>query len=73
MARILKDVAAGKSVVEDKGGKLAASLASGRVKAAVVMDDKVIAIEMEWAIVRATSQLALAELLFKNMRGATEH
>jgi len=73
MARILKDVAAGKSVVEDVGGKLAASLARGTAKVAIMMDDKIIAIEMEWDAVRATGQIALAEVIFKKMRGATEH
>lgn len=39
---------------------------------AVVMDDKVLKIEMPWATIRATSEVGLSEYIVNQMRGAPE-
>lgn len=37
-------------------------------KVGIVMDDKVITIEMPWSTVRSTSEVSLAEYILKQMR-----
>lgn len=49
VARMLKATERGEKVVEDVGGKIAASLAAGTVRFAVAMDDKLLTIDMTWA------------------------
>lgn len=73
MARMLKATERGESVTEDVGGKIAASLAAGTIRFAVMMDDKLLSIDMTLATVRATSEVALADYILKLMRGSREH
>jgi hypothetical protein len=41
-------------------------------KVGVVMDDKLISIEMPWATISSTSEVGLAEYILKQMRGARD-
>lgn len=73
IAKMLKAVERGEKPVEDSGGKIAASLALGVVKCAVVQDDKIVILEMTWESVRGMSEVALSEWILKYMRGQKEN
>lgn len=42
------------------------------MKFGVVMDDKVITLEIAWDTIRATSEAGLAEYIMKQMRGTRD-
>jgi hypothetical protein len=42
------------------------------VKVCVVMDDKVLTIEMTWAQIKATSEAGISEYVLRQMRGARD-
>jgi hypothetical protein len=69
IAKVIKAVERGENPIEDVGGKIAASREKGSFKTGIVMDDKVITIEMTWAKIRETSEVALAEMVLRDMRG----
>jgi hypothetical protein len=66
IAKILK--AASRGEVVDPSGKIGASIEAGVVKFAVVMDDKVVQVEVTWDKIRETSEVALSEYILKLMR-----
>ncbi|MGR4927312.1 hypothetical protein ACIPUD_10945 [Bradyrhizobium sp. CAR08] len=72
IARILKAIERGEKVTEDVGGKLAASLTAGVAKVAIAMDDKMIIVDIAWATVKATGEMALADYVLKLMRGSRD-
>lgn len=69
MARILKAIERGERVAEDRAGKIAAALKRGVVKFGIVMDDKIITVEMPTAVIRETTESAISEYIVKHMRG----
>ena len=71
IAKIVKAIERGEPV-NDPGGKIAVSRIKGIFKTGIVMDDKVITIEMSWTMIRDTSEVAIAEFVLKQMRGARE-
>jgi hypothetical protein len=48
------------------------SLKRPTIKFAVVMDDKIVAIEMPWSMIRETGEVALAEYILRYMRDTRE-
>jgi len=72
IAKIVKAISRGENPIEDRGGKLAAARNRDSVKFVVVMDDKVITIDMPWATIRGTSEVGIAEYILKHMRGARD-
>lgn len=72
IAKIVKAISRGENPVEDRGGKLAAARDRDSVKFGVVMDDKVITIDMPWATIRETSEVGIAEYILKQMRGSRD-
>ena len=72
IAQIIKAVERGENSIEDRGGKIAAARNRDTFKVGVVMDDKVITIDMAWATIRANSEVGLAEYILKLMRGTRE-
>jgi hypothetical protein len=56
----------------DPAGKIAAARAKPALKFGVVMDDKVLTIEMPWATIRTHSEAGLAEYILKHMRGSRD-
>lgn len=72
IAKVIKAVERGENPVEDRGGKIAAARGKDSVKFAIVQDDKVITIDLPWATIRNASEVALAEMILKYMRGARE-
>lgn len=51
------------------GGKLPNFPKKDRVKFGVVMDDKVITVEMDWTTICETDQRALSEMIVREMQG----
>lgn len=72
IAKTVKAIDRGEKVEGDPLGKIEASKARGVFKFAVVMDDKIIALEMAWATIGAHSEVGLAEYILKLMRGSRE-
>jgi len=68
IAKTIKAIERGENPVEDRGGKLAAARNRDSVKFGVVMDDKVLTIDMLWATIRETSEVGIAEYILKHMR-----
>lgn len=60
----------------ERGGRFAANHPESRVneivKFAVVMDDKILKIEMTWATIRDTSEAGIAEYILRQMREARD-
>lgn len=54
---------------KDPGGKIAAARKTDSIRATVVMDDKILSIEITWETIRATTEHGLAEYVLKHMRG----
>ena len=52
--------------------KIEAARSKESFKTGIVMDDKLITIEMTWALIRATSEAGLSEYILKQMRGARD-
>lgn len=72
IAKVVKAVERGENPIEDRGGKIAAARNRDSVKFGVVMDDKVITVDIAWATIRGYSEVALAEFILKYMRGARD-
>ena len=72
IAKIVKAVERGENPMEDRGGKIAAARTRDSVKFGVVMDDKVLTIDMTWATIRETSEVGIAEYILKQMREARD-
>lgn len=72
IAKTIKAVERGENPVEDRGGKIAAARGRDVFKVGVLMDDKVIMIDLAWATISAHSEVGLAEYILKLMRGSRE-
>ena len=73
IARIVKAIERGEQPIEDRGGKIAASRETGRTKFAVVMDDKIITVEISWAKIAASSEAEISAMILREMRGEAAH
>lgn len=72
IAKTVKAIERGENPVEDRGGKLAAARNRESVTFGIVMDDKVLKIDMPWATIRDTSEVGIAEYILKHMREARD-
>lgn len=72
IAKMLKMAERGEKIDVRFAEKLDAARGKDALKFAVVMDDKIISIEMPWATIRATSEVGIAEFILKQMREARE-
>lgn len=70
IAAMLKAFERGEKINVRFAEKIVAARATAGVKFGIVMDDKVITIEMPWATIRSTGEGALAEYIIKQMREA---
>lgn len=75
IAKTIKAVERGENPIEDRGGKIAAARCKESFKVGVVMDDKIITIDMAWATIKTQSEVGLAEYILKLMRSSrdTQH
>lgn len=72
IAAALKAAERGETIASDPAGKITAARAKESISVAVVMDDKILKIEMPWAKIRESSEAALAAYIVKHMREARE-
>lgn len=72
IAKMIKAIERGENPTEDRGGKLAAARNRESVKFGVVMDDKVLTIDIPWVTIRETSEVGIAEYILKHMRESRE-
>lgn len=70
IASALKAAERGGAIALDTGNRIAAARARASITFAVVMDDKVLKIEMPWATIRETSEAGIAEYILNQMREA---
>lgn len=70
IAAMLKAVDRGEKVDVRFAEKIEAARGKESIKFGVVMDDKIVTIDMPWTTLRATSEVGLAEYILKQMRGA---
>jgi len=72
IAAILKAAERGDKIDARFAEKIAAARAKEAFKAAIVMDDKIITIELPWSIIRSTHEAGLAEYILGQMRELRE-
>jgi hypothetical protein len=68
IAARLKRIADGHNDTPDPLGKLDAARTRDSITFGVVMDDKLLQIEMQWAVIRETSAAGIAEFILNQMR-----
>ena len=68
IAARLKRIADGRNDTADPLGKLDAARTRDSITFGVVMDDKLLQIEMQWAVIRETSAAGIAEFILNQMR-----
>ncbi len=68
IAATLKAAERGEKIAVQFAEKIDAARAKDSFKIGIVMDDKVVTIEMPWATIRATSETGLSEYIVKQMR-----
>ncbi len=52
--------------------KIDAARGKTSIKVGIVMDDKVVTIDMPWAMIRSTSEVGIAEYILRQMREARD-
>lgn len=72
MAAIIKAAERGEKIDVRFAEKIDAARAKPSFKFGVVMDDKIITIDMPWATIRATSEAGLSEYIVRQMREARD-
>lgn len=68
IAETLKAAERGEKIDVRFAQKIDAARSKETFKVGIVMDDKVITIEMPWATIRSTSEVGLAEYILNQMR-----
>lgn len=68
VAAWLKAAERGEDIPRDPGGKIAAARARPCITFAVVMDDKILQIEMTWEAIRNRSEADIAKYILDRMR-----
>lgn len=72
IAAMLKAAARGESIDVKFAEKIAAARDKESVKVGVVMDDKLITIDMPWATIRGTSEVGISIWILQQMRESRE-
>lgn len=68
IAATIKAAERGENIDVRFAAKIDAARAKDVFKVGIVMDDKVITIEMPWTMIRETSEVGLSEYIIKQMR-----
>jgi hypothetical protein len=68
IAAQLKRIADGHNDTPDPAGRLAGARSRSSITFGIVMDDRVLQIEMQWKLIREASEAAIAEYILKQMR-----
>jgi hypothetical protein len=69
IADSLKRAERGEKVANDPAGRIAASRAKGVIDFAIVMDDKIVKIEVPWATIEALTMPLLCDFIYDQMKG----
>lgn len=72
IAATLKAAERGDKIDVRFADKIDAARAKGTFKVGVVMDDKVITIDMPWELIRTTTEAGIAEYILGQMKGARD-
>ena len=72
IAATLKAAERGEQIDVRFAEKIEAARSKDSFKVGIVMDDKVITIEMPWATIRGTNEVGLAEYILNQMREARD-
>ncbi|MEW4459477.1 hypothetical protein AB1K42_15400 [Roseibium algicola] len=72
VAKMLKAAERGEEIDARFADKIADARSRETLKFAVMMDDKIITIEMPWAKIQSTSETGLSEYILKQMRESRE-
>lgn len=72
IAAMLKAAERGEKIDVRFAQKIDEARAKPAFKAGIVMDDKVLTIEMPWTLIRDTSEAALAQYIVDQMREASD-
>lgn len=72
IARTLKRAERGERIEATVAAKIAAARAKPTFKAGIIMDDKVITIEMPWTTISSTSEAALSQYIVDQMQEARQ-
>jgi hypothetical protein len=70
IADSLKRAAAGEKIANDPQGRIEASKARGYIDFAIVMDDKILKIEVPWQTIRDLALPLLCDFIFDQMSEA---
>ncbi|MBI3677914.1 MAG: hypothetical protein HY243_15000 [Proteobacteria bacterium] len=65
----MKAAERGEPVANDPAGKIAAARERESVTVGVVMDDKIIKLDIPWSTIRETSEAGMSEYIVAQMRG----
>lgn len=68
IAKTLKAVSRGEKVTNDPAGKIASALSKPSITFGIVMDDKVLKVEMPWSTIRETDEHGIVEWIVGQMR-----
>ena len=72
IAKMLKAAERGEEIDARYADKVAEARSRETLKFAVMMDDKIITIEMPWTKIQSTSETGLSEYILKQMRESRE-
>ena len=72
IAAMLKAAERGDKIDVRFAEKIAAARAKGSFKVGIVMDDKVITMELPWSVIRAYAEASLSEYIVNQMREAND-
>lgn len=72
IAAVMKAAGRGEAVDPRFADKICEALMRDSFKTGIVMDDKVITIEMPWALIRETSEAGISEYVLNQMRETRE-
>ena len=72
IAETLKRAERGEKIDVRFAAKIDAARGKESFKVGIVMDDKIITIDMPWATIRATSEAGISEYIVKQMREARD-
>ena len=72
IAATIKAAGRGEKIDVRFAEKIEAARGKESFKVGIVMDDKIITIEMPWATIRATSEAGLSEYIVRQMREARD-
>lgn len=72
MAAMIKAAGRGEKVAAQFAERVEAARKTNVLKTGIVMNDKVITIEMTWETIRSTSEAGIAEYILRQMREARD-